>query len=114
MYFVSEFPEQGGEVPSTRALMEPGGAGGTVATVLARVGNTTRMATRLGTGPLAQLARRNLVDAGADTSLVQHDPEHQTTSVTLTIPPDAQRTMVSASGSSRHLYAADLTEEDVA
>ena len=112
MYFVSEFPEQGGEVPSTRALMEPGGAGGTVATVLARLGNPTRIATRLGTGPFAQLALRNLVDAGVDTSLVQHDPEHQTASVTLIITPDAQRTMISASGSSRHLDAGELNEEE--
>jgi len=114
MYFVSEFPEQGGEVPSTRALMEPGGAGGTVATVLARLGNPTRIATRVGTGPFAQLALRNLVDAGVDTSLVQHDPQHQTASVTLIITPDAQRTMISASGSSRHLDAGELNEEDVA
>lgn len=58
MYFVSEFPEQGGEVASTRALMEPGGAGGTVATVLARLGNPTRIATRVGTGPFSSLPSR--------------------------------------------------------
>lgn len=113
MYFVSEFPEQGGEVPSSRALMEPGGAGGTVATVLARLGNPTRIATRVGTGPFAQLALRNLVAAGVDTSLVQYDADHQTASVTLLITPDAQRTMISASGSSRHLDAGELSESHV-
>ncbi|MFA5551129.1 MAG: carbohydrate kinase family protein [Trueperaceae bacterium] len=113
MYFVSEFPEQGGEVPSSRALMEPGGAGGTVATVLARLGNPTRIATRVGTGPFSQLALRNLLAAGVDTRLVQHDPELQTASVTLIITPDAQRTMISASGSSRHLDAGELNEADV-
>lgn len=113
MYFVSDYPEQGGEVSSTRALMEPGGAGGTVATVLARLGNPTRIATRVGSGPFAQLALRNLLAAGVDTRLVQHDPELQTASVTLIITPDAQRTMISASGSSKHLDAGELNESDV-
>lgn len=113
MYFVSEFPEQGGEVPSSRALMEPGGAGGTVATVLARLGNPTSIATRVGSGPFGQLALRNLVRAGVNTKLVQYDPDLQTASVTLIITPDAQRTMISASGSSRHLDAGELNESDV-
>lgn len=114
MYFVSEFPEPGGEVPAIRALMEPGGSGGTVATVLARLGNPTRIATRVGTGPFAQLALRNLVAAGVDTRLVQHDEQRQTSSVTLIITPDAQRTMISAGGASRELDAAGLDEADVA
>lgn len=114
MYFVSEFPEHGGEVPSIRALMEPGGSGGTVAMVLARLGNPTRIATRVGTGPFSQLALRNLVQAGVDLRLVQHDPDTQTGSVTLIITPDAQRTMISAAGASRRLDAAELNEADVA
>lgn len=114
MYFVSDFPEPGGEVSSTRALMEPGGAGGTVATVLARLGNPTRIATRVGTGPFSQLALRNLVATGVDTSMVQRDSVYQTASVTLIITPDAQRTMISASGSSRHLDAGELIESKVA
>ncbi len=114
MYFVSEFPEPGGEVPALRALMEPGGSGGTVAAVLARLGNHTRIATRVGTGPFSQLALRNLIAAGVDTSLVQHDERMQTSSVTLLITPDAQRTMISAAGASRELDAAELDEADVA
>jgi ribokinase len=114
MYFVSEFPEHGGEVPSIRALMEPGGSGGTVAMVLARLGNPTRIATRVGTGPFSQLALRNLVQAGVDLRLVQHDADTQTGSVTLIITPDAQRTMISAAGASRRLDAAELNEADVA
>jgi ribokinase len=114
MYFVSEFPEPGGEVPAIRALMEPGGSGATVATVLARLGNPTRIATRVGTGPFSQLALRNLLHAGVDTRLVQHDERMQTSSVTLIITPDAQRTMISAGGASRELDAAELDEADVA
>ncbi len=114
MYFVNEFPEPGGEVSAHRALLEPGGSGGTVATVLARLGNDTRIATRVGTGPFAELALRNAVAAGVDMRLVQHDEVHQTSSITLIVTPDAQRTMISAAGASRYLDAAGLREEHVA
>ena len=114
MYFVNDFPEHGGEVQAIRAVMEPGGSGGTVATVLAQLGNPTRIATRVGSGPFSALALRNIVAAGVDTSLVQHDPDLQTSSIMLLITPDAQRTMVSAAGASRHLDSAELKESDVA
>ncbi len=114
MYFVSDFPEPGGEAAAHRALLEPGGSGGTVATVLARLGNDTRIATRVGTGPFADLALRNAVAAGVDVRFVQHDDVHQTSSITLIVTPDAQRTMISAAGASRYLDAAALREEQVA
>lgn len=114
MYFVSDFPDPGSEVPALRAVMEPGGSGGTVATVLARLGNPTRIATRVGTGPFSNLALRNLREAGVDTRLVQQDDRLQTNSITLIITPDAQRTMISAAGASRNLDAAELAESDVA
>src|SRR5690554_6224384 len=113
MYFVSELPEAGGEITATRALMEPGGAGGTAATVLARLGNDVRIATRVGTGPFATLALRNVEAAGVDTSLVQRDERLQTSSITLLITPDTQRTMLSATGASRYLDSAELRREDI-
>ena len=36
MYFVDALPDVGGEMTASRAMMEPGGAGGTMATALAR------------------------------------------------------------------------------
>ena len=113
MYFVSELPEAGGEITATRALMEPGGAGGAAATVLARLGNDVRIATRVGTGPFATLALRNVEAAGVDTSLVQRDERLQTSSITLLITPDTQRTMLSATGASRYLDSAELRREDI-
>ena len=97
-----------------RAVLEPGGSGGTVATVLARLGNDTRIATRVGIGAFAELALRNAVQAGVDLRLVQRDEVHQTSSVTLIVTPDAQRTMISAAGASRYLDSAALRAEDVA
>ena len=114
MYFVEELPEPGGERTALRAVMEPGGAGGTVATALARFPGSVTIATRVGTGPFAELALRNVREAGVETDLVQIDEHLQTSSVTLLITPDTQRTMISAAGASRNLDSAELHFEDVA
>ncbi|MDQ3396966.1 MAG: carbohydrate kinase family protein [Deinococcota bacterium] len=114
MYFISEFPEVGGEVSATRAIMEPGGAGGTIATALGRLGNEVLLASRVGTGPFASLALSRVLEAGVDTRLVQHDKDVQTSSVTLLITPNTERTMISAGGASRNLDATDLKTADIA
>ncbi len=114
MYFVKEFPEPGGEVNALRAVMEPGGAGGTIAAVLGRLGNEVRIATRVGTGPFSELALKHVREAGVEGDLVQTDEHLQTSSVTLIITPDAQRTMISAAGASRHLDSAELKRADIA
>ena len=111
MYFVDAVPESGGEIAATRAVMEPGGAGGTMATALARLGHPTRIATRVGTGPFSELALANVLAAGVARDLIQVDDVLQTSSVTILVTPDTQRTMITAAGASRRLDAADLTEE---
>lgn len=103
MYFVDAVPETGGETTASRAVMEPGGAGGTMATALARLGHHVRIATRVGTGPFSELALKNLREAGVSEELVQVDEVLQTSSVTILVTPDTQRTMISALGASRHL-----------
>jgi ribokinase len=113
MYFVNELPEAGGEVTALRAVMEPGGAGGTIATALARLGHSVTVATRVGTGPFSELALKYVREAGVDLSLIQTDKHLQTSSVTLLITPDTQRTMISAAGASRHLDSAGLSPDQV-
>jgi ribokinase len=113
MYFIDALPDAGGEVTALRSLMEPGGAGGTIATALGRLGNDVRIATRVGTGPFSELALRNVRAAGVDTSLIQVDQRHQTSSVTILITPDTQRTMISAVGASRYLDSALLDARHV-
>ncbi|MEX2501398.1 MAG: carbohydrate kinase family protein [Trueperaceae bacterium] len=108
MYFVDDVPEPGGGTTATRAVMEPGGAGGTLATALARLGNDTRIATRVGTGPFSELALRNVTEAGVSPDLIQVDPDLQTSSVTILVTPDTQRTMITAIGASRNLDASAL------
>ncbi len=113
MYFVDSLPEPGGETTATAAMLHPGGAGGTVATALARLGNKVRIATRVGLGPFSEMALKNLVASGVNLDLVQRDSERQTSSVTLLVTPDTQRTMISAVGASRYLDAALLQPEHV-
>jgi ribokinase len=114
MYFVDVLPELGGEVTARRAVMEPGGAGGTIAVALARLGHQAAIATRVGTGPFSELALKHLRASGVDLALVQYDPNLQTSSVTLLITPDGQRTMIGASGASRYLDVAALAMDHVA
>lgn len=113
MYFVKELPEAGGEVTVTRAVTEPGGAGGTMATTLARLGHDVSMATCIGKGPFSELAIKNVLASGVDTSQIQRDDDRQTGSVTLLVTPDAQRTMISSTGASRNLDAAEMQEEAI-
>ena len=113
MYFVNELPESGGEVTVTRSVMEPGGAGGTIATVLAQLGHEVNIATCIGTGPFAELALQNIRAAGVDTSTVQRDKNLPTGSVIIFITPDAQRTMISSPGASRNLDVAELNPADI-
>src|SRR5690606_4721159 len=113
MYFVEDFFEPGTEVSAYRSTLEPGGSGGTVATVLARLGNEVRIATRVGTDPFADVALRNVAASGVRLGLVQRDPRLQTSSVTLLVTPDGQRTMISSAGASRDLDPAALSATDV-
>lgn len=113
MYFIDALPDLGGEVSATHAVMEPGGAGGTIATALARLGHDVTIATRVGTGPFAALALQHLRTTGVDMSLVQSDPHMQTSNVTILITPDGQRTMIGSAGASRDLDARALRPEHV-
>lgn len=113
MYFIDSIPELGGEVSASYAVMEPGGAGGTIAATLARLGHRVTIATRVGTGPFSKLALRHLEAFDVDLSLVQKDEALQTSSVTILITAEGQRTMISAAGASRELDASELRAEHV-
>ena len=113
MYFIENLPEIGREVIATRASLEPGGAGGTVAIALAHLDHEVKIATRVGQTVFAEYSLQNLRAANIDTSLVQVDEHLQTSNVTLLITPDARRTMVSSPGASRNLNVDQLEAEEV-
>ncbi len=113
MYFVEELPDAGGDATVSQSLIEPGGAGGTIAVTLARLGHQVNIATRVGTGPFSEVALRNIISSGVDTSHIQRDSSTLTGSVILLITPDAQRTMISSVGASRNLDANTLQAEAI-
>ena len=103
LFFLERIPEPGEEVPSRRALMKPGGAGGTLAAQLASLGHRVFLAGRVGKDPFAELALSRVREAGVDLRYLQEDPEHTTSSVLILVVPGGERAMVSAEGASRYL-----------
>ena len=81
LFFLERIPEPGEEVPSRRALMKPGGAGGTLAAQLASLGHRVFLAGRVGKDPFAELALSRVREVGVDLRHLQEDPEHTTSSV---------------------------------
>ncbi len=113
MYFVKNLPEKGGETNVIKAVLEPGGAAGTMATILAKLGNQVSLASSVGTGPFAKLALREIIKAGVDISKLQYNEDKQTSTVSLLITPDGERTMISSAGASRQLDSQLLQEKHI-
>jgi ribokinase len=103
LFFVERIPEPGEEIPSRRALMKPGGAGGTLAAQLASLGHRVFLAGRVGQDPFADLALSRVREVGVDLRHLQEDPDHTTSSVLILVVPGGERAMVSAEGASRYL-----------
>ncbi|AFV75792.1 carbohydrate kinase family protein [Thermus oshimai] len=103
LFFLERIPEPGEEIPSRRALMKPGGAGGTLAAQLASLGHRVYLAGRVGRDPFAELALSRVREVGVDLRHLQEDPEHTTSSVLILVVPGGERAMVSAEGASRYL-----------
>lgn len=103
LFFLERIPEPGEEIPSRRALMKPGGAGGTLAAQLASLGHRVYLAGRVGQDPFAELALSRVREVGVDLRHLQEDPEHTTSSVLILVVPGGERAMVSAEGASRYL-----------
>lgn len=103
LFFVERIPEPGEELPARRALMKPGGAGGTLAAQLASLGHRVYLAGRVGQDLFAELALSRVREVGVDLRYLQEDPEHTTSSVLILVVPGGERAMVSAEGASRYL-----------
>lgn len=108
IYFLERIPEPGEEVLAQRALMKPGGAGGTLAAHLASLGNKTFLASRVGDDPFRSVALSQLEKAGVDLKYLQVDPEQTTSSILILLVPGGERSMISAGGASRFLDVAEF------
>lgn len=108
IYFLERIPEPGEEVPAQRALMKPGGAGGTLAAHLASLGHKAFLASRVGDDPFRSVALSQLEKAGVDLKYLQVDPEQTTSSILILLVPGGERSMISAGGASRFLDVAEF------
>ncbi|KGQ22725.1 carbohydrate kinase family protein [Thermus filiformis] len=108
LYFLDRIPEPGEETPARRALMKPGGAGGTLAAQLASLGHRVYLAARVGQDAFRPLALSTLERVGVDLRHLQEDPEHPTSTVLILLVPGGERAMVSAEGASRYLDPAEF------
>lgn len=108
IYFLERIPEAGEEVPAQRALMKPGGAGGTLAAHLASLGNKVYLASRVGNDPFRSVALSELEKVKVDLKYLQVDPEQTTSSILILLIPGGERSMISAGGASRYLDAAEF------
>jgi ribokinase len=106
-------PSPGQEVSPSRSTLLPGGAGGTIAYYLARLGHEVSLAARVGADAFADVALRNLRTAGVGMGLIQSDPNTLTSTITILVTPDAERAMISAGGANRNLDAAALKKKDL-
>lgn len=108
IYFLERIPEPGEEIPAQRALMKPGGAGGTLAAHLASLGNKVFLASRVGDDPFRSVALSQLEKVKVDLKYLQTDPEQTTSSILILLIPGGERSMISAGGASRYLDAAEF------
>lgn len=108
IYFLERIPEPGEEVPARRALMKPGGAGGTLAAHLASLGNKVYLASRVGDDPFRSVALSQLEKVKVDLKYLQTDPEQTTSSILILLIAGGERSMISAGGASRYLDAAEF------
>lgn len=113
MYFMDNFPTEGDQALSKMAAIQAGGAGGTIATALARLGNEVKLATRMGAGVFSELALRPARAAGVDESCIQHDPQRRTSTILILITPERRRTMIGFTGASDFLDVSQLDEQHI-
>lgn len=108
IYFLDHIPEPGEEMPAHRALMKPGGAGGTLATQLASLGHKVFLASRVGQDPFRSVALSEIEKVGVDLKYLQEDPHITTSSILILSVPGGERSMISAGGASRQLDAKEF------
>lgn len=113
LYFLHHIPSPGEEVNPIRSTMQPGGAGGTIAVTLARLGHEVILAARVGDDPFAEVALQFVRESGVNESAIQLDTELLTSTITVLQTRDGQRAMIASGGANRNLDSAKLKKRDV-
>ncbi|CAM3663047.1 carbohydrate kinase family protein [Deinococcus saxicola] len=113
LYHLNKLPRPGEEVTPLRASMKPGGAGGTIAVTLARLGHTVTLAACVGDDPFADYALGRVRESGVGEAAIQRSASHLTSTITLMQTADGQRTMISDGAANRQLDPSKLKKKDV-
>lgn len=113
IYHLDQLPTAGKEVHPLRAVMQPGGSGGTIAVTLARLGHSVTLATSVGDDPFAEYALSQVRASGVLESAIQTASDEVTSTITVMQTADGQRTMISSGGANRSLNAAKLKKKDI-
>ncbi len=106
MHFLEHIPVAGEDITPTSTVLLPGGAGGTMAFHAACLGHEVTLAARVGADPFEKVALQNLRRAKVNLEAIQFDEHIMTSTVTILVTPNAERTMISASGANRLLEVA--------
>ena len=101
------FPALGQEVLVEDLALMLGSASAICAVGLARLGNTVRMASKVGTDQWGDFCVHALTDAGVDTSFVKRDPRSKT-GLTVSITGSKDRALVTYLGAIATFQAADV------
>lgn len=113
LYYLEHLPKAGVEMTPLRSTMQPGGAGGTIAVTLARLGHSVTLAARVGEDPFAEFALSVLRETGVSETAIQRDPTHRTSTITVLQTPDHARAMISEGAANRHLDPAAFKKKEV-
>ncbi|QFP76453.1 carbohydrate kinase family protein [Deinococcus sp. AJ005] len=113
LYHLNKLPRPGEEVTPLRSSMKPGGAGGTIAVTLARLGHTVTLAACVGDDPFADYALSRVRESGVGEAAIQRSTDHLTSTITLMQTADGQRTMISDGAANRQLDPSKLKKKDV-
>ena len=97
---VSELPEHGAKAVAQRASIDVGGPATNAARTASALGHNVRLASLVGDGPLALLARQLLTDEGIDIIDLADGGDPAVSSVAVT--PDGERTVISSNNAGRH------------
>lgn len=105
---VSSLPEKGAKIVAERASKDVGGPATNAARTASALGHPTRLASLLGDGPLAFLARRLLENEGIEIIDLADRGDPAISSIAVT--PDGERTVISTNNAGRR---AKTPSEDI-
>lgn len=113
IYHLDHFPAAGEEVLPIRSGMQPGGAGGTMAVTLARLGHEVTLAACVGDDVFGEAALAEVRAAGVSESALQTTSKAPTSVITVMLARGKGRGMLGSGGANRELNPSKLKKKDL-